>query len=135
MNTGFADTSYFLALLIPADVNHAPARRWAESHRIPLVTSDYVLIEVGNYLSPVPARYLFGQFWRALRSDSRMTVVPASPSLMARGAELYDTRLDKPWSLTDCISFVIMREHAIQDALTADRHFEQAGFTALLKQF
>ncbi|MGD0387349.1 MAG: PIN domain-containing protein [Tepidisphaeraceae bacterium] len=134
MNTGFADTSYFLALLIPADVNHAAARRWAESHRIPLVTSEYVLIEVGNYLSPVPARRLFGQFWRALRSDSRMTVVPASSGLMARGAELYETRLDKPWSLTDCISFIIMKDHAIRDALTADRHFEQAGFTALLKQ-
>ena len=135
MNTAFADTSYFLALLIPTDVNHAAARQWSESHRIPLVTSEYVLIEVGNYLSPVSARRLFSQFWRALRSDTRMTLVPASSGLMARGAELYETRLDKPWSLTDCVSFVIMKDHAIQDALTADRHFEQAGFTSLLKQY
>lgn len=134
MNTGFADTSYFLALLIPADVNHASARRWAETNGIPLITSEYVLVEVGNYLSPVAARRLFGQFWRALRSDSRMTVVPASSDLLARGSELYETRLDKPWSLTDCTSFVIMKDHAIRDAVTADRHFEQAGFTALLKQ-
>ncbi|MGD0771153.1 MAG: PIN domain-containing protein [Tepidisphaeraceae bacterium] len=134
MNTGFADTSYFPALLIPADVNHPIARRWAETHRVPLITSEYVLIEVGNYLSPVPARRLFGQFLRAIRSDSRMTVVPASTNLLERGSELYEARLDKPWSLTDCISFVIMKDHAIQDALTADRHFEQAGFTAILKQ-
>ena len=134
MNTGFADTSYFLALLIPDDVNHSAARRWAEAHRTPLITSEYVLLEVGNYLSPVPARRLFGQFWRALRSDSRMTVVPASSDLLARGLELYESRLDKPWSLTDCISFVIMKDQKIQDAITADRHFEQAGFTAVLKQ-
>jgi predicted nucleic acid-binding protein len=134
VNRAFADTSYFLALLIPADVNHAIARRWAETNRIPLITSEYVLVEVGNYLSPVPARRLFGQFWRALRSDGRMTIVPASSDLMVRGTELYEARLDKPWSLTDCISFVIMKEHGIQDAVTTDRHFEQAGFAALLKQ-
>jgi predicted nucleic acid-binding protein len=134
VNTGFADTSYFLALLIPADINHPAARHWSETQRAPLITSEYVLIEVGNYLSPVPARRLFGQFWRAIRSDGRMTVVPASSDLLARGLELYETRLDKPWSLTDCISFIIMKDHAIRDALTADRHFEQAGFTALFKQ-
>jgi uncharacterized protein len=134
VNPGFADTSYFLALLIPADINHSPARRWSEAHSIPLITSEYVLVEVGNFLSPVPARRLFGQFWRAVHSDSRMTVVPASPSLLTRGSELYEARLDKPWSLTDCISFVVMKDHAIQDALTTDRHFEQAGFTSLLKQ-
>lgn len=134
MTTGFADTSYFLALLIPADINHGVARRWAEANRIPLIVSEYVLLEVGNFLSPLPARRLFGPFWRALRADNRMTVVPASSDLLARGTELYEARLDKPWSLTDCISFVIMKEHGIQDALTADHHFEQAGFRAILKQ-
>jgi predicted nucleic acid-binding protein len=99
-----------------------------------LITSEYVLIEVGNYLSPIPSRRLFGQFQRAIHSDDRMTVVPASSDLLARGSELYEARLDKPWSLTDCMSFVIMKDHVIQNALTADRHFEQAGFTALLKQ-
>jgi predicted nucleic acid-binding protein len=133
VKAGFADTSYFLALLIPADVNHPAARRWAEGNRTPLITSEYVLIEVGNYLSPVPARRLFGQFLRAVGSNSRMTVVPASSDLLARGSELYEARPDKPWSLTDCISFVIMTDHALRDALSADRHFEQAGFRALLK--
>ena len=134
MNTAFADTSYFLALLIPSDVNHSAARLWAEAHRIPLITSEYVLIEVGNYLSPVPARRLFGPFGRAIRSDSRMTVIPGASALLARGSELCEARLDKPWSLTDCIFFVIMHDPAIQGALTADHHFEQAGFTSLLKQ-
>jgi len=45
---------------------------------------------------------------------------------------LYQNRPDKNWSLTDCISFVVMQEHGITEALTADRHFEQAGFVPLL---
>jgi hypothetical protein len=48
------------------------------------------------------------------------------------GMELYADRPDKDWSLTDCISFVVMQERGITDALTGDRHFEQAGFRALL---
>ena len=46
---------------------------------------------------------------------------------------MFAARPDKDWSLTDCISFVVMQERNIQDALTADHHFEQAGFVALLK--
>ena len=49
------------------------------------------------------------------------------------GVRLYVARPDKDWSLTDCISFVVMRERGITEALTGDRHFEQAGFVALLK--
>jgi predicted nucleic acid-binding protein len=54
-------------------------------------------------------------------------------ALFRRGIELYDNRLDKQWSLTDCISFVVMQQHGITEALTGDHHFEQAGFVALLK--
>jgi len=53
--------------------------------------------------------------------------------LFDRGCELYISRSDKEWSLTDCISFVVMRREELTDALTADRHFEQAGFSALLR--
>ena len=53
--------------------------------------------------------------------------------LFDAGVELYVRRPDKAWSLTDCISFVVMREHGMNEALTGDRHFEQAGFIALLK--
>ena len=57
----------------------------------------------------------------------------SSPELFASGSDLYAQRLDKDWSLTDCISFVVMRERGIAEALTADHHFEQAGFTILLR--
>jgi len=59
--------------------------------------------------------------------------LPASQELFERGLNLYRQRPDKDWSLTDCISFVVMREHGVTKALTADRHFEQAGFAILLR--
>jgi predicted nucleic acid-binding protein len=52
---------------------------------------------------------------------------------LERGLDLYDARPDKEWSLTDCISFIVMQDHGTYEALTGDHHFEQAGFVALLK--
>jgi predicted nucleic acid-binding protein len=62
-----------------------------------------------------------------------VTIVPPSRQLFEQGIEFYGRRPDKAWSLTDCISFVVMDEQGIQDALTGDHHFEQAGYRALLK--
>jgi predicted nucleic acid-binding protein len=61
-------------------------------------------------------------------------VVAASNSNFQLGSDLYNNRPDKAWSLTDCISFVVMQEHGISEALTGDHHFEQAGFVALLAE-
>jgi hypothetical protein len=58
--------------------------------------------------------------------------MPSSNELFAAGVELYATRPDKEWSLTDCISFVVMEREGLTDALTGDRHFEQSGFKVLL---
>ncbi len=69
-----------------------------------------------------------------LRASPRATIVPLGSQLLERGMQLMGERQDKDWSLTDCISFVVMKKHGIHDALTTDKHFEQAGFTALLKQ-
>jgi hypothetical protein len=68
-----------------------------------------------------------------LRADPRVVVVPSSRDLFDRAMGLYRSRPDKDWSLTDCVSFVVMRERGITEALTGDHHFEQAGFRALLK--
>jgi uncharacterized protein len=68
-----------------------------------------------------------------LRADSGLTIVEASHDLFDRGNKLFSDRPDKSWSLTDCISFVVMDEHGISTALTADHHFEQAGYTSVLK--
>ena len=68
-----------------------------------------------------------------LRSDGNVIITESSDRAFDAGIDLYRIRPDKDWSLTDCISFVVMEEHGITDALTGDHHFEQAGFRALLK--
>jgi predicted nucleic acid-binding protein len=62
-----------------------------------------------------------------------LVIVPPDTELFESGLELYEKRPDKDWSLTDCISFVVMKREGIVDALTGDHHFEQGGFNALLK--
>jgi len=67
-----------------------------------------------------------------LRSDPDIEVVSISPELFDRAVELYSSRMDKEWGITDCISFIVMQDMGIIDALTTDDHFRQAGFEALL---
>jgi len=71
---------------------------------------------------------------RQLRDDlvPKVKIIPATHDLFELGLQLYSQRLDKDWPLTDCVSFVVMSEAKLRDALTGDRHFEQAGFRALL---
>jgi predicted nucleic acid-binding protein len=81
MSDSFGDTSYFLALLIPEDVNHSDAHSWSiRLHTI--VTSEYVIVEVGNFLSRRVTRRLFGDFYRTLRSSNQITIEPASSGLL-----------------------------------------------------
>ena len=68
----------------------------------------------------------------AIERDSRIEVVPLSEDLYVQAADLFRQCADKEWGLTDCISFVLMREKGLQEALTTDTHFRQAGFRALL---
>ena len=79
-------------------------------------------------------RRAFEPFYQTLKEDQRMRIVPAEPSLWERGLTLYFQRPDKEWSLTDCISFVVMQEEGLTEALTGDHHFGQAGFKALLRE-
>ncbi|HET6880920.1 MAG TPA: hypothetical protein VFI31_12235 [Pirellulales bacterium] len=69
----------------------------------------------------------------AIGNDPTVDLVEANTALFQRAIDLYRRRPDKEWSLTDCTSFVVMQEQEIREALTADSHFEQAGFIALLK--
>jgi len=134
MNPVFADTFYFLALLNVKDAAHGRARQFSASQNAPLVTTAWVLTEVGDALARSTKRQGFLQLLDELERDADSLVVPASETLFRQGVRLYDERPDKQWSLTDCISFTVMQERGLTDALTADRHFEQAGFVALLKE-
>ncbi len=77
-------------------------------------------------------RQTFLHLLEALQADPACTIVPPTQTLFDQGVELYAERPDNGWSLTDCISFVVMRKHGITQGPTGDHHFEQAGFTALL---
>jgi uncharacterized protein len=129
----FVDTVHLLALINANDAWRAKALEWAARVSGPLVTTDAVLTEVADALCRSDRRAWAIAAIGDLRSDANVTCVPGSASLFARGLELYAERRDKDWSLTDCISFVVMRDRRIDQALTADLHFVQAGFKALLR--
>src|SRR5262245_40231303 len=129
----FADTFYYLALANPADEAHGRAREITRTLRRGVITTEFVLVEVGDALAGCDARPAFLRLLQAQRTRRTVEIIPASSTLLEKGVQLFAQRLDKEWSLTDCVSFVAMQEYGISDALTADRHFEQAGFTALLK--
>lgn len=132
MNPLFADTYYFLALLHKGDAAHSKAVALTEKFTNPIVTTAWVLTEVGDALSAPALRSRFVQLMETLRADPACTIVPPSPALFDAGVSLYAERSDKGWTLTDCISFVVMHQYGLTDALTGDRHFEQAGFNPLL---
>ena len=97
------------------------------------MTSDFVFLEIADALTPPRVRSRTINFINRLKNLSGLQVIPVSQSLFKAGWELYSQRLDKNWGLTDCISFVIMQQQQITVAFTSDKHFEQAGFSRLLK--
>jgi hypothetical protein len=129
----FADTSYYIALLSETDVRHGTAVEWSERIFGRQVVTEYVLVELGSAFSKVRDRPLYVPFVEHLLADKDTEFVAASDELFRRGRVLFGKRLDKAWSLVDCISFVVMRQRRLGEALTTDHHFEQAGFKALLK--
>ncbi|MCY2924218.1 MAG: PIN domain-containing protein [Planctomycetota bacterium] len=133
MKAVFADTYYYLALLNRDDDAHQRVVRLSERMFAPTMTTTWVLTEVADAMAGVSQRGRFVAFLKLLRGDTAVAIVPASSELFDLGMQLYTQRPDKDWSLTDCISFVVMKQHSLTEALTADRHFEQAGFKALLR--
>ena len=98
-----------------------------------LLTTEWVLVELADALSAPEARSTAVAFLQAVRADPLFDVIGYFPTVYQAGFDLFASRPDKAWSLTDCISFAIMTEHGLSDALTADHHFEQAGFRAVFK--
>jgi hypothetical protein len=98
-----------------------------------VVTTTWILTEVADALCDPPNRTLAGQLRRLVAASPFIRVVPADEELFQAGFDYFEARPDKEWSLTDCISFVVMERERMTEALTGDRHFEQAGFTALLR--
>lgn len=133
MSTLFADTFYFIALLDSSDPGHTRAVGWSRQKGVSFLTTEYVLIELGDAFHAPGQREEFVVFQDAVRADAKFRVLSAGTPLYTAGLNLFRRRRDKHWQLTDCISFAVMKEQRLREALTGDQHFEQAGFTALLK--
>lgn len=127
----FLDTSFVIALINEKDQYHAQAEalsfRFANSA---LLTTSAVLLEIGNALAK-DSRAEALSIIRVLSHSSRVEVIEIDSNLMEKGLAIYEKYSDKKWGLVDCISFVVMREGDIPQALTFDKDFEQAGFAIL----
>ena len=133
MSSVFADTFYFLALLNAHDQAHPRAVSFTAKFQGSVWTTTWVLTELADALSDPRNRAEFIATLNDLRADPNVRIVEPDMALFDAGVQLYAARSDKAWSLTDCISFEVMKREGIHEALTADRDFEQAGFVPLLK--
>jgi predicted nucleic acid-binding protein len=107
----------------------------AKPENFRLVTTNYILAELVALLtSPlrIPRRTVV-RMLDGIKTSTLVEIIHVDRSLDDRAWELLSNRTDKTWSLVDCLSFVVMRENDISEAVTTDHHFEQAGFVRLLK--
>ena len=136
-NRCFVDTVCWIALLNQDDQLHESADR---EYKLLMrsgsyfVTTTSILNETANALCDPRFRLAVVEFYLRLQISARVDMVFVDQRLWSRGWQLYEQRPDKAWSLTDCISFVVMQEQGLKGVLTNDKHFQQAGFRALLRE-
>ena len=133
----FLDTAYAIALSSAKDLFHQTAILLADqidAAGTRLVTTRAVLLEIGNALSRQRYREAAIRLLYALETDPNVEILPLTEQLYAQALQLYRERPDKDWGLTDCVSFVVMQDRGIFEALTTDEHFQQAGFRVLMQE-
>jgi len=133
-NEVFVDTAFVVALASRQDQYHAAATALVPRFRsgTRMVTTRAICLEVGNTLASEQHRQKAVELLAGMEKDPRFEIVPLTDDLYADGMALFAERRDKEWSLTDCVSFLVMQRRGIRLALTADSHFRQAGFEPLL---
>ncbi|CCQ58458.1 MULTISPECIES: type II toxin-antitoxin system VapC family toxin [Crocosphaera] len=132
-NKIFVDTLFIVALINKRDQYHPKALKLAQQvENYPLITTDAVLLEVGNSLAGNYRNEAINIIEIFLQSDD-IEIIHLTPELFNKAIELYKKYQDKQWGLVDCVSFVVMEENNINKALTFDKHFIQAGFQALMR--
>lgn len=132
MTPAFADTYYWLALINPRDQAHQEAVAISQSLSQPLLTTAWVLTEVGDAMRLPANRGTFLKLLQDIANDPMTTVVRAEHKWFERGVALFAGRPDKKWSLTDCISFAVIQDLGLTEALTGDGDFVQAGLRILM---
>lgn len=126
------DTVFVQALLNRRDRHHPKAvALYPRIERAEKWVTEAILIEIGDGMGRID-REAAARFIRRCYEAPDTRVIGVDRTLIQRALDLYQARMDKTWGLTDCISFVVMQDNGLTDALTADKHFVQAGFRALL---
>ena len=131
MTAHFLDTGFLIALESADDQHHAEAvAAWHDIHRVraPLVTTSYVFDEVTTFFNSRGHHAKAVEIGEALLNSQAVTLVHVEESLFAEAWREFSRHADKRYSLTDCVSFVVMRRRRIKKALAFDKHFAQAGF-------
>jgi len=134
----FADTAGWANYFVRSQTFHLRSKDLLLKAKLDgtrVLTTNYVFSELVSLLtSPLRVpRPLLITTLRAIRSASWVTLVYVDSELDRQAWTLLETRPDREWSLVDCASFAVMQQRGIVEALTSDRHFEQAGFVRLLK--
>jgi predicted nucleic acid-binding protein len=132
----FADTFYWIALLSTRDQWSRVVREFSATlGGAAIVTTEEVLVELASHFSGASshAREATSAMIRSVPADPNVMVVPQSHESFLAGLALYEARPDKGYSLVDCVSMATMLSLAIEEALTADRHFGQEGFAVLFQ--
>jgi len=135
--TVFVDTSAWLALINEADTDHAAAKTIRDKllhNKKRFLVTDYIIVEIANSLCKTRWRSHAVQLINSIRETDSFEVVEIDKEVLDDAWDMYSARADKEWSLTYCVSFVVMKKHGIRDAFTNDHHFEQAGFAVLVKK-
>lgn len=129
----FLDTAFIQALLNPRDDYHNQAKELFPRIRAAseVWITEAIFVEVGNALSAFN-RSGAVQFIQQCYRTENIRVVSVDTELLMQALAFYQSRVDKTWGLTDCISFIVMQQNHLTDAVTGDRHFVQAGFRALM---
>ena len=130
----FADTLYWVAIALPKDQWREPALKAKQNlGDVVIVTSDEVPSEFLNGLrKSAKLREIAVRIVRKIQRNPNVKVVPQTRESFLRGLVRYESRPDKEYSLTDCISMDVMESEGIREVLTNDHHFQQEGFTVLI---
>ena len=137
MRVVFADSGYWIALLDNRDSLHARAREIGRDLTADhLVTTHLVVIETLNFASRSGAfmRRRAGEWVRSIRDRPNVEIIWLTEAQLWDAVEMFASRQDQTWSLTDCASFLLMERRGVREALAYDRDFQQAGFTPLLRE-
>ncbi len=132
----FVDTSGFYAMLISTDDRHEAVQHVmndAKRRKTTFLTTDYVLDETATLLKARKLAHLLPQFFQSLDASKAIRIEWTDAERFRICRNFFLKHSDQEWSFTDCLSFCMMKQFRLRDALTKDSHFQQAGFVVLLK--